>query len=89
MPQYFKEGKVNVFLIFTEYFSRCSIFIYNLKTKDMKNRIINIGLLAMLLTTLTGCELIGDIFQAGMAVGIFVVILVVVLIIWLINKFRS
>lgn len=55
----------------------------------MQNRIINIGLMVVLLTTLTGCELIGDIFQAGMAVGIFVVILVVVLIIWLINKFRS
>lgn len=55
----------------------------------MKNRIIKLGFFAMLLSLVTGCELIGDIFQAGMAVGIFVVIAVVVLIIWLISRFRK
>jgi hypothetical protein len=54
----------------------------------MQNRIFKLGMFAMLLSLLTSCEVIGDIFQAGMAVGIFVVVLVVVLIIWLINKFR-
>jgi hypothetical protein len=35
-------------------------------------------LLVLLSTlTLTGCELVGDIFQAGMAVGIIVVVLVI------------
>ena len=38
--------------------------------------------------TLTSCEVIGDIFQAGMAVGIIVVIAVVGLIIWLVSRFR-
>jgi len=39
--------------------------------------------------TLTSCEAIGDIFQAGMAVGVIVVVLVVGLIIWLISRFRK
>jgi hypothetical protein len=36
-------------------------------------------LILVLLSTLTlgGCELVGDIFQAGMAVGIILVVLVV------------
>ncbi len=55
----------------------------------MKNRIFNLGIFALLIGTLTSCEVIGDIFQAGMAVGIFIVIAVVVLIIWLISKFRK
>ncbi|WP_201309322.1 hypothetical protein [Flavobacterium sp. MK4S-17] len=55
----------------------------------MKNRILNIGLMAMLATMLTGCELVGDIFQAGVGVGVFIVIAVIVLIIWLISRFRK
>ena len=36
----------------------------------------------------SGCELIGDIFQAGMAVGIFIVIAVIALAVFLIGKVR-
>jgi hypothetical protein len=37
-------------------------------------------LILVLLSTLTlgGCELVGDIFQAGMAVGVILVLLVIV-----------
>ncbi|WP_294821570.1 hypothetical protein [uncultured Flavobacterium sp.] len=55
----------------------------------MKNKVIHLGIFALLMGCLTSCEVIGDIFQAGMAVGIFIVIAVVVLIIWLISKFRK
>ncbi len=55
----------------------------------MKNRILILSLFALMLTTLTGCELIGDIFQAGVGVGIFIVIAVIALIIWLISRFRK
>lgn len=48
---------------------------------------IGIWMMAIMLS-LSSCELIGDIFRAGMAVGIFVVVLVVALIIWLITRFR-
>jgi hypothetical protein len=36
----------------------------------------------------SGCEVIGDIFQAGMAVGIFLVIAVIALAVYLIGKAR-
>jgi len=39
--------------------------------------------------TLSSCEAIGDIFQAGMAVGVIVIIAVVGLIIWLVSRFRK
>jgi hypothetical protein len=37
---------------------------------------------------LAGCELAGDIFQAGMAVGIFLVIAAVALVVFLVSKVR-
>ena len=55
----------------------------------MKNRILNLGIFAILLGCLTSCELIGDIFEAGMAVGVIIVVAVIVLILWLISKFRK
>ena len=45
-------------------------------------------LLVVLLVTLSSCEAIGDIFQAGMAVGVIVVVAVVGLIIWLVSRMR-
>jgi hypothetical protein len=38
--------------------------------------------------TLGGCEVIGDIFQAGMAVGVFIVVVVIALVIFLVGKVR-
>jgi hypothetical protein len=35
---------------------------------------------------LTSCELVGDIFQAGMGVGIFLVVLVIGVIIFIITR---
>lgn len=47
------------------------------------------GLYLLAITmTLTSCEVIGNIFQAGIWVGIIIVVAVVVLILWLVNKFR-
>ena len=48
-------------------------------------RMIFVVLAAM---TLSGCELIGDIFQAGMAVGIFLVVAAILLIAYLVNSVR-
>ncbi|HRN99208.1 MAG TPA: hypothetical protein PLA69_07855 [Flavobacterium sp.] len=45
--------------------------------------------LLLVLVLVTGCELVGDIFKAGVGVGIFLVILVVAVIIWAIAKFRN
>ena len=35
-----------------------------------------------------GCELIGDIFQAGIVVGIIILVLIIAVVWWLIGKFR-
>ncbi len=52
--------------------------------KDL--RINQFLVFALLATTLTGCELVGDIFEAGIWVGVIGVVLVVVLIFWIIRK---
>lgn len=48
-----------------------------------------LAFLAVFALTFTGCEIVGDIFQAGMWVGVIVVAIVVSLVVWLINKARS
>lgn len=35
---------------------------------------------------LSSCELVGDIFKAGMWVGVIAVVLVIVLVIWILRK---
>jgi hypothetical protein len=54
----------------------------------MKN-LIEIASLCALALTLTSCEVIGDIFSAGVYTGIFVVVIVVVIIIWILAKLRK
>ncbi|MGQ0562636.1 MAG: hypothetical protein ACT443_12270 [Gemmatimonadota bacterium] len=38
---------------------------------------------------LAGCELIGDIFQAGLLIGIVIVVVIVAVIGWLVSVFRG
>lgn len=38
--------------------------------------------------TLSSCEIVGDIFQAGIWVGLILVVIVIVIIVWIFNKFR-
>ncbi|HEY6171869.1 MAG TPA: hypothetical protein VIX80_06405 [Candidatus Kapabacteria bacterium] len=46
-------------------------------------------LLSILVFTFSGCEIIGGIFKAGMAVGIFVVIVIILLIFFIMSKFKK
>ena len=55
----------------------------------MKQLILRTLPLLFVLCIVTSCELIGDIFQAGVGVGIFLVILVIAVIVWAISKFRD
>ncbi len=48
-----------------------------------------VSLLAFMMTGLSGCDLVGDIFEAGAWVGIIIVVLVIVLIGWIIRKMRG
>lgn len=42
--------------------------------------------LVALLTTLSGCSVVGGIFKTGMGVGIFIVVVVIALIIFLVTR---
>ncbi|NMH28805.1 hypothetical protein [Flavobacterium silvaticum] len=55
----------------------------------MKRQYFIYPLLLLLVLTLNSCELIGDIFQAGVGVGIFLVVAVIAVIIWIISRFRK
>lgn len=45
--------------------------------------------LVLVALTLTGCELIVDIFQAGVWVGVILVFAVIGLIVWLVSRSRA
>ncbi len=52
----------------------------------MKNLAPRMLLLSLVAVLFTSCEIIGDIFQAGMGVGIFLVIAVIAVIFFAISK---
>ncbi|WP_181163637.1 hypothetical protein [Pontibacter mangrovi] len=55
----------------------------------MKNiRTYLMALLVLLTFTMSSCELVGDIFEAGMWTALIIIVLIVVLISWLFRKFR-
>ena len=39
-------------------------------------------------SALGGCELIGDVFQAGMWVGVIIVVAIIALVLWIVGKAR-
>ena len=51
--------------------------------------LIRIMLIVLAAMSAAGCELVGNIFQAGMWVGVIGVILVVVLIVAVVSKFKG
>jgi hypothetical protein len=53
----------------------------------LTNNILNKTIIVLLfLFTFTGCQVVGDIFKAGVWFGVIGVIVVVAIIIWLISK---
>jgi uncharacterized membrane protein YkvI len=53
------------------------------------NKIIAFTLLVISTSISAGCELVGDIFEAGVWLGVILVIVVVGLVVWLFAKARS
>ena len=53
----------------------------------MKKLTLNLGLFA-LVSSFSSCEMVGDIFSAGMWVGVLIVVAVIALIIWLVGRGR-
>jgi hypothetical protein len=68
---------------------RGKIFAYLLKTIDMQNKNFWLPLIAVMLVSLSSCEVIGDIFQAGVWTGLILVAVVIAIVIWLISRFRK
>lgn len=50
---------------------------------------LKVFLLMILSLTLTSCEVVGDIFEAGWWTGVIVVVLVIALVIWLLGRSRK
>ena len=55
----------------------------------MGNSAIRLLLVLVLAIVTAGCELAGDIFQAGIWVGVIMVALTVGLVLWLVGKVRG
>jgi uncharacterized membrane protein YkvI len=53
---------------------------------SMKHSSYLFVLLSLSTVALTGCEVIGDIFKAGVWVGVLLVILVIGIVVWLLTK---
>jgi hypothetical protein len=56
---------------------------------QMQHRMRRVLLLSLLSLSMSACELVGDIFQAGLVVGIIGIILVIAIIGWIFGKFRG
>ncbi len=52
----------------------------------MKKHLFVFSLLVSLLSCLSGCQIIGDIFKTGMGVGIFLVVIVIAVVIFIVNR---
>lgn len=46
-------------------------------------------LLLAVMTSLSSCELVGDIFEAGFWAAIIIIVLVIIVIVWIVNRFRG
>ncbi|WP_165590656.1 MULTISPECIES: hypothetical protein [Flavobacterium] len=52
----------------------------------MQNKITRLLMVFVILFSFTSCEVIGDIFKAGMGFGIFIVIFIIAIVIWILAK---
>ncbi|WP_199560999.1 hypothetical protein [Mucilaginibacter hurinus] len=50
---------------------------------------LNLLLITMVMFSLGGCSVVGDIFKAGYYVGIIVVVVVLLLLWWVVSLFRK
>ena len=61
---------------------------YPSKSELMKNYTTSVLVFLVLATTLSSCELVGDIFKAGFYAAFIVIAIVVALVIWIFSRFR-
>jgi len=68
--------------------SAAKLLHYSRKTGNMKKYSQLSLLLVAMMVSLSSCELIGDIFQAGFWTAIVLIVIVIIIIIWIVNRFR-
>jgi hypothetical protein len=56
---------------------------------SMKNSLPVVALLLLSTVALAGCEMIADIFKAGVWVGVVLVLAVIGLVVWIVSKSRT
>ncbi len=54
-----------------------------------KNKGILLASILLMLTTLSSCQAIGDIFKAGVWVGVIIVAVIIGVILWLVGKAKK
>lgn len=52
----------------------------------MQNKLKRLLMLLIVLITFTSCSVIGDIFKAGVGVGVFIVIAIIAVILYIVSK---
>lgn len=79
-------------LSYLRWLASCRVYYrpgHHLKYKTMKTiKPFLMMLLVLLAFTMSSCEVIGDIFKAGMWTALVIIVLIVLLITWLFRKFR-
>ena len=60
----------------------------NRKRETKETAKLRLFTLLLLSITVGGCDLIGDVFQAGLVVGLVSVVLIVAAIAWMVKRFR-
>lgn len=66
-----------------------SLYLLQLKIKTMNSLRLYLSVLFVVMAvTLSSCELIGDIFEAGMWAAVIIIALIVLIIGWIFRKLR-
>jgi len=57
-----------------------------MKNQTIKSYALNLFVMMMMMVTLSGCEVIGAIFEGGIIIGIIIAVVVIGIIFWLFRK---
>lgn len=60
-----------------------------IKTLTNSKKLLGFLVAIVFLTSFTSCEIIGDIFEAGIWTGIILIVLIVAILIYIFSKFRG
>lgn len=74
------------FLSFLSYYRRKEI---KFKSMKLRKNVLPATLMVFLVSLLSSCQLVVDIFKGGVYVGVILVIVVIAIVIWLLRKIGS